>query len=88
MKIIHEDLEHVLMDSETRGGTIAHTLEKVDGAWTCTCEWSHEGGHKDCKHRKYMRKIERQRKIIRDLSPSFRKSNENSSLHLRELPAK
>ncbi len=71
MKIIWQDREHVLMDSQTRPDKIAHTLEKVDGKWTCSCEWSNEGGHDDCKHRRYLRDVERQQKLIRDLSPTF-----------------
>lgn len=74
MKIIRIDNDHILMDSETRSGSIAHTLEKVDGAWTCSCEWTQEGGHADCKHRRRLREIERQQRFIREASETLRKN--------------
>jgi hypothetical protein len=54
-KILRQDLEHVLLDSETRPGEVSHSLEKVDGQWVCSCEWRNEGGNGDCKHQKWVR---------------------------------
>ena len=49
-RILRIDGDHLLLDSETRPGEIAHSLEKVGKDWTCTCEFKNEGGNPTCKH--------------------------------------
>src|SRR5689334_2502547 len=68
-KILRRDIDHVLLDSETRPGEISHSLEKVDGQWVCTCESANEGGNRECKHVLHMQELDRQ--IIRRLTSAI-----------------
>lgn len=58
-KILYHDAGHIVFESETRQEW-AHVINytKKDGSdMECSCEFSHEGGNDDCKHRKYFREI-------------------------------
>ncbi len=62
MKILRRDGDHILVQSNSRPGKVAHTLEKIDGQWVCSCEAANYG-NKFCSHVKEISAMEKKRKI-------------------------
>lgn len=54
MKILWRDNDHVAMDSDSRPGEVAHSLEKTGNKWVCTCENATQGKNPNCKHVRFM----------------------------------
>lgn len=65
MRIIHRDLDHILVKSASRRG-ISHTLEKVGGKWRCTCEGA-TMKKVECRHIKDMTELEAIEKQVKVL---------------------